>query len=82
MSAKPASTRPLESARLTPFSSGKTLTLTAGLPASVHFLLCAVASSASVVPFSAPTFSPQMSSIELIVGPPSALTKNDSPAVA
>ena len=65
MSAKPASIRPLDSARLTPFSSGKTLTLTAGLPASVHFLLCAVASSASVVPFSAPTFSPQMSSSEL-----------------
>ena len=70
----PTSARPLESARFAPFWSGKTDTVTPGLPAAVHFLPCAVASSACVVPFSTATLWPQRSASVLIVGPPCALT--------
>ena len=74
--------RPLDRARLTEFSSGKTLTVTPGFPAALHFLSCAVASACWVVPRSAATFWPQRSASEEMFGPPWALTKKDVPAVA
>ena len=54
----PTSARPLESARLAPFWSGKVSTFTPCLPAALHFLLWAVASSCCVVPFSTATVVP------------------------
>src|SRR5436309_12762382 len=71
-SAIPTSARPLERARFAPFWSGNTSRVTAGLPAALHFLPCAVASAASVVPFSTATLWPQRSARLLIVGPPCA----------
>src|SRR5439155_20705029 len=76
----PTCARPLDSARFAPFWSGKTSTFTAALPAALHFLPCAVASAACVVPFSTATVRPQRSARVLIVGPPLAFTKNEVPA--
>ena len=69
----PMSARPLESARLAPFWSGNTSTFTPDLPAAVHFLPCAVASSACVVPFSTATFLPHRPASPVTVVPPCAL---------
>src|SRR5437660_516042 len=66
----PTSPRPLDSARFAPFWSGNTSTLTPGLPAALHFALCAVASAACVVPFSTAALWPQRAASELNVGPP------------
>ena len=64
----PSSARPLAIARLTGFWPGKLSTVTAFLPSLVHFELCLVASSCSVVPFSTATVLPQRSAILLTPG--------------
>ncbi len=67
---------------MAPFWSANVSTVTAGLPAFLHFTLCASASVCSVVPFSTATVWPQMSAMLLIDVPPDALVKNDSPTLA
>ena len=77
----PTCARPLASARLAADWVGYDSTVSAFLPALVHFAFCAVASSSSVVPASTDTVRPQMLLRFVIFGPPTAFSKNDVPAL-
>src|SRR5258708_11886998 len=92
-SRNPTSARPDSSAELASVCFSKLRTWIADLPAALQLSLapdCGApptpwpmypqASLSSVVPDSTATFLPHTSAVVLIVGPPCALTMNDSPA--